>query len=230
MIILLYLLTPFIIRLKGKISKLQYFTLALICMLIGIILGMGTFQFEWGVNSLKYIGFFLIGDIMKNGINKDKCKTFIYSSIMIVSIIIVVILRKTEVIQGIRVLPMNIYSSVNPFITIASISLFGIINNLKNIRNNDLLIKGCVQFSKDSYWIYLIHALILELILKIDHIISKFNGQIILIILGSILCVILSWGTGNVMKKCYILFIQTNIYKEKGKDYNEKTCVFNHGS
>lgn len=163
MIIILYLIVPFIIKIKNLIGSKAYTAIGICGVLLGVIIGaFYKSDFEWGINSFKYIGYFILGDCIHSAfiINKSHRKAMCVLPVALAAFGGDGLLRIYEIKNNVKIFPMSLYSSVCPFIIVGTILIFIAFANMK-VKNNPLI----SSLAENSFWMYLVHALVLEIII-----------------------------------------------------------------
>ncbi|WP_255993635.1 acyltransferase [Clostridium perfringens] len=152
MLIGLYFVTPFIIEIKDKIGKVNFIILAIILLIIGFLT---TFigDLPWPIRFISYLGYFCLGDIIKNYCNKNfsyKIYLFIGISFLFLIFIFTNQIVKYNLLNN----KLYFYNYLNPLVIIASISIFKVFTSMKDLNCSKLI----SNISKHTFNIYMIHA------------------------------------------------------------------------
>lgn len=222
MIVILYLSVPFVIKLKEHISQRAYFLLMILTFVLGVaIAAYWESDFEWGVNSIKYFGFLLSGDIIYK--NKEKICMGLkrFGCVILAAMLLIVLalswLRCIEVRDNITLFPMSIFSSLNPIIIIFAVLVFISFTRMQLKCSHSKLRECIISFAKDSYWIYLLHAIIIELLVKVSGMFGGYSGirYVVLVLLISFVTVFITWllahAIANLYKKVLRMTCRSNI-------------------
>lgn len=202
-IIWLYVLTPVIIRIKNSINHVCYRNVAIIFLIVGCICDLTSthyFAFDLGF-SIHYLGYFLIGDVIKTKYedNKSRKKFYLYLFLSIIVLVILCPIYKIFYIKGMNSFTANfIQGNFNPLIVFSAIMFFSAFSNLTVKR----------QFSKLSeitLYIYLFHVIPCDIIFKICRylgIVDNINPNIVIVI-GTIFCFIVSLMLSKIWLKIW---------------------------
>ena len=210
MIIPVYLCVPFLIQLKTKYKK--YFSKFSIIFLIlcSISAITSTYNINWSIGmSCCYLGFFLIGNVIYEKFlvvhNKKKALAYICVCFAILGILYFMILYM-------GILPNNkdtldfLVNPYNPIIVVASILMFIGISMIK-IKIN------LIKISSQLMDIYMIHALVWDIMSRGIRKFFGINGNNIIIIPMSIIIVFIISLVLSYMYK----YIENIVYKKTKK-------------
>lgn len=157
MIIGLYLITPFLNYSIAALSRKTIWTIAVVLMLFGMLhhtynflLGNQPFFLIW---FMDYLGYFLLGYLMKDT-NKKIAPSLLIAIYIVCSGIIAVLNYYTTV----RFNNFYFYAYLTPFVILASLSIYQLFHQLE-LKDNLL-----AKVSHLTLGVYLIHAGILDLL------------------------------------------------------------------
>ncbi len=211
MLIEVYLLIPIVIRFKESISEKHYIKVAIIFMILASISGFTskrTLMYDIGYN-FNYIGYLMLGDILKTKYEKNKSnsKFIVFIILSIVFETIVIILRYNNVLLKINENDekYTLVGNFNPLISLATICIFIAFSNLN-------LNKDFTKLSSLTFYIYIFHAIILDLIaktFKLTHIINENTNSNFEMFYLTIIVFALSYIASKIW-----LFIWSKINKE----------------
>lgn len=187
MIMGIYFLVPFLIRIKEILPSKIYLILSIVWLLLGVI-NQTTCQYNISYsfgNIFSFLGYFLIGDILyskfKNRLNK---KTIILMILSIILLTAVTFMFRWK--TGIMLYDFNPYRSFfSPSIVLISICVFVIFLNL-NVK------RDLSKLSNKTYYIYLIHTFCYVMIFSIIKT-RLFINIVVTILLVSLLTFAISW-------------------------------------
>lgn len=169
MIIGIYLITPALINLKNEFGDNNTIKLGILFLILGFIVNIVIDDLFWMINFIIYIGYFLLGYIIKKYATKNNIKAL--KSFIIWFLSSLIIFGLTEIIIRNNFLDNRFfyfYEFLSPFVIIGSLGLFTFFTNMKTI-NLDLN-----KIAKHTFNIYIIHAGLVTLITIIIDI-TKFN-------------------------------------------------------
>lgn len=206
MVIGIYLLVPLILKIKNNIKFDQFKNLAWIYLIITAPGNLAScHDIKWSIGlSVSYLGYFMIGYIIKEEI-KDKQnnkKAISFITLGIITIFIDVFFKYiTQISTNISINSSSIIfeNNFNPFIMISSILIFKGFSYLKFNKNIENL-------SKLTYPIYLIHIFVLLIIDKITKKYMFIINPSILIPIKTLLVFVISMFISNIY-----LFIKDKI-------------------
>lgn len=165
----LFLLVPYLIKLKEKIQEKNFLIFGILMMLLGIIIlyiepWLKTFKINglifWNINYIKfiqYLGFFSLGYSLKN-IKLNKYIPLILA--LIGSLAIFIYVEKTR--------NLVIYEYTSPFVIFVAINLYILFNSLEINREFKVL-------SERTFQIYFLHAGIMMILIIILEKILKYS-------------------------------------------------------
>lgn len=188
MILTLFLVTPILAYIRGKLSREGYLTAGFLLLILSVIVGsFYSSEFEWGINSVKYIGYYILGDVFHNYYRpkKQMGKSAAFIGLSMLFFIAIACVRSYEITYDIQVFPMSIYSGSCPLIMGGAIALFIGVGFL-NIKSNPLIDK----LSRYSFWIYLIHALVIEFFVML---LNKFVVESCHTVTQSLILMLILW-------------------------------------
>jgi surface polysaccharide O-acyltransferase-like enzyme len=147
----LYLLVPWLIRLKERLSRRAYWGLAAAAMAGGIIANLFYVpQFAWGLLSLYYVGYLLWGDVLHTAAKGRSALFFLGGIIFLTAIFFI---KTVQVLDRADFLIWfgNVLDPLNALCAAASLLLFKGFCRLK--------FSCCVRnMANQAYNVYLIHA------------------------------------------------------------------------
>lgn len=186
MIIGLYFMTPFLIRIKNKIGEDRFLKLGYILIFLGIIIKR-IITLVWYNQFIIYIGYFILGySIRKKQTNSTKSYLFfIYFGI---SSLIIFFITELMVVNDLTN-PLYFYDYLSLFVIIGSIAMFSGFSSMKKINSYSLIEKLTIH----SFNIYVIHAGILYIFREITSKLEVDHHPIWYIPVVSILVFILSY-------------------------------------
>lgn len=189
MMIGMYLVTPFLIKLLNKINIKSKVALATVFLCIGFFMSISKNNIPWIFKFLEFIGCYISGGLIKNYYdnNKTNPKKFIYLSIL--SSLMVAILTELSVRRIIEIEDVLYWYKVsNPIVTFGGICLYIGFLNIKNLKLR------LDKIAVNSFNIYLIHVglwgafgVITQKIFKLDYSNPIIVGIYIPIAVGIIL-------------------------------------------
>ena len=207
----LYILTPFIIIVKKRITFRQYTICSLFMLIWAVVSQASSHQvlpYSIGV-VFAYISYFTVGDVIKNIVDKGNliCRTKIVSICLLLvsfaSALVTYFWRKGGHNYYISDAHTNFFS---PTIVIYSISVFILFNLLNTNRDYSKL-------SNKTYFIYLFHTIVLIAVSRlierigIDNVIVKIIFISLLTLIGAYIC-------GEVFRRLWFEFEKHGL-KEK---------------
>lgn len=151
MMIVLYCLVPVIIRIKKDISKKTFCKIAVVVMIVCVLNSGGAFlSIQWGIKSFAYLGYFLLGFVIKEKFQNRKNNVYGICMITLgfsIEILVSFLQYQSELkhMAGPAENPLNI------FIVVASALIF-IGFSMLEIGIN------CAGFASKTFLIYLFHA------------------------------------------------------------------------
>lgn len=192
----LYLLTPFIIRIKKALTKRQYEIMALFLMLWSIISqATTTYRFPYSIGVVvAFSSYFIIGNIVYENYKDKKINIKLLAVIGLASFASCFIWRFIG--HNNRMFVYEAYSNFfSPFIVIASICLFVIFTNIEINSNYS-------KYSKYTLYMYLFHTFVYQYLFRIIEQNMKINEllKIIILFVGT---VIISYLLSLVFDKLY---------------------------
>lgn len=167
MLIGVYVLAPVVYSFMQTVSEKQFEIVAFLFLVLSCISRWTTKKvtMNWDVGqSFEYLGFFMVGYVIKN---RTKYKGNKKSALLIILGLLFELsagfLEYHQVISGISSseLKYQILAPYSPFIVIASVLIFSGFANL-------YFDKGTYKFSLDTFYIYLFHGGVLDVIAKIS--------------------------------------------------------------
>lgn len=209
----LYALTPIIIRIKETISLKSYKIIAIILLILSIIGNLSSthvFTYDIG-NMVYYIGYFIIGDILKNeiGVKKSNKKFVLLFMLSFIPLLLLTPIHYYFAVKGMNSFTTNIIQgNFNPLIVISSILMFYSFSFL-DFRYE---FKKLPQY---SLYMYIFHVIPCDFIFKV----MKYLGYIDkfshfgLIILGTLFCFFISFIMSSLWLKIYVKI--TNMLNKK---------------
>lgn len=202
----LMLFVPLFRKIKRKLNDRQYFRLILALFVLGCAIGLlYRSDFEYGLNTMKYAGYFMLGDYIRT-IAKPKFKKYQVAAGVILSTIGIAIcgfMRLTEIKGDFSIFRgMSVYSSVSLVVIFISISLFISFAGADMFRKNEVI----DTLSKKTYFMYLWHPFVIEIlsIFLRNTAIFKYNYSAVLFILllvTSMFSFVLSWCTASIFNR-----------------------------
>lgn len=196
MLIGLYLSVPILVRVKCYIGEKKMFYLSFLLLGLGILINHTSNTF-WLFKWTEYIGYFTLGYTLriyhKNKQNVDPIKFIVIALISSLSIFFITEINvKVHFINDL----LYFYGNLTPLVIISSICLFIAFVNIKNISVNVDKIASC------TFYIYLVHAMILDIINRSKvGVLSAIVNPIIYIPIISILVFIISYGVSMLIKR-----------------------------
>lgn len=205
MILPLFLITPFIAYIRESIGE-GYLAFGILLIVIGITIGsLYSSEYEWGINSFKYIGYYVLGDVCHHCFcSKKRIRKAVFMiGVAMMFVAAITCIRIYEIVNRVQVFPMNIFSEANPFIIGGTIALF-VGFGLIRCNETNLISK----ISKQSWWIYLVHAFVIELLVKLLNMAGIWQCFSLmqlgfLTLLGFILSVVFSYIFSCICAWCY---------------------------
>lgn len=165
MIIGCYAVTPIALKIKNKIGLSRFEILAWILMIMGIIVEL-TCKLIWPLEFIKYLGYFFLGNTLKNRNAKKTINFRLPLFFSILTLFTLVILQELKLRNG--VLPnIDILVPLSPLVIVASLLMYVSFLNMKDINVD------CSRLAYNSFNIYLFHAGILSVI---DKFVNKILG------------------------------------------------------
>lgn len=208
----LMIITPLLRKIKQKLIDRQYFILILASFVLGCTIGLlYDSYFEYGLNTVKYVGYFMLGDYIRTIAkpNLKKYQLIIGMFLASIGILICVFVRLIEINGNFSIFRgMNVYSSVSPIVIFISVILFVSFSGATIFRESGVI----AVLSKKTYFMYLWHPFIIEILFIFlrNTAIFECNYSVVLFILliaTSILSFALSWCTTSI----YYIFKDNSI-------------------
>ena len=172
MIVGLYLLTPIVIRFKNSINKKYFSIISWIFLALSCISGFtSNHLLKWDIGfSFLYLGYFMIGYILKqkyeNENKQNNVKGIIFIILGILFQFINVPIQYNNAILGITKSEFTLVGNFNPIILISAVLLFIGFSNIK-------IKKDLSKLSDLTFYIYIFHAVIIDVFSKILILINK---------------------------------------------------------
>lgn len=162
MILGIYALVPFLVIVKEQISQKAWQFFSIFCLVISVILWKTTsFGTHWGLESIVYLGYFLVGDVIRSKFEHDKKRNL--NTNLIVGILILfgyALFREYAIRNGLQKFLFGYMGNFHPVVMIASVQIF--------IGFSRMHIKKDVSgFAKRTLYIYLIHAGVIDVLYNI---------------------------------------------------------------
>lgn len=161
MLIGLYLITPLLVRLRNSISAKEYTVIGIVLLLWGVLSqAVSDYKLPYAIGIIgAFLGYYIIGDILLNFFT-TKRKPIFYFLIALIMFSITWFIRFKGFTHYTYVTYRNFFS---PTICLASIAIFLMFKQLK-IQHNLSFLSGL------TFYIYIFHTWILNLIFKaFDH-------------------------------------------------------------
>lgn len=197
MMIVLYCLVPIIVRIRKDISNKIFNKVALIIMIVSTLSGWTTIRgggVHWGVKSFSYLGYFLLGVVVKE---KFQNKGNNIPAICMISLgfTMEILLSMVQYQRTIKDMGWDLLQPLNPLIAIISVVIYIGFSVLKVESNYTVL-------ASRTFLIYLIHAGVWDVIRRGVQRINPDYGYIIMPI--SVLVVLaVSFGLSIVYEKIW---------------------------
>lgn len=193
----LYLVTPILIKIKNEIGEKKFMKMAFIMLIFAIPTAKYSDLF-WTVKFMVYIPYYILGHSLKKFYREKYSFTLFFAGWAISSFLIFEI---TEIIvkKNLYQRTLYFYDNLSPLVIIAALSLYLMFLNIKKEIKIDFS-----SFAEKTFNIYLIHAAILEVVIrvpKITYTLSKSGSSIYVIPLLSILVLFLSYIVASLLKK-----------------------------
>lgn len=158
----LMLFTPLLRKIKQKLIDRQYFILISALFVLGCTIGLlYDSYFEYGLNTMKYVGYFMLGDYIRT-ITKPNLKKYqfvIGVSLASVGILICGFVRLIEINGDFSIFRgMSVYSSVSPIVIFIAVILFVSFAGATIFRKSVVI----AALSKKTYFMYLWHPFIIR--------------------------------------------------------------------
>ncbi len=168
MIIFIYLITPVLYSIKEKIGDVNFNKLGIILLVVSIPFALtSTHKFSYDIGfSIYYVGYYILGYTIKEKNHKKSNKNFIkYLTIALILLFINSFFRLYIINQGMNdeefQLPfIGNFSPISNFsvlVVIASILIYKAFANLSFEKN-------IINITKYSLYVYLMHALVLDVL------------------------------------------------------------------
>ncbi len=191
----LYLLTPFIIRIRETVSSKTY-KVTTIFMLVWACTSQATSSFtlpyDMGV-VFAFLSYFMAGDLIYTAAKGEKSCKIIWYSILIIILYVVTFVSRYN---GISYYLFNAFTNFfSPTIMIASLLVFKIFVSMDIKR-------GFEKLSKYTFYIYLFHTLVYTVVFKLCGNLLP-NNEIISILLVSIVTLLISLICAMVFDKVW---------------------------
>lgn len=199
----LMIITPLLRKIKQKLIDRQYLILISASFVLGCTIGLlYDSYFEYGLNTLKYVGYFMLGDYIRTIAkpNLKKYQIVMGVSLASVGILICGFVRLIEINGNFSIFRgMSVYSSVSPIVIFISVILFVSFSGATIFRKSGVI----VVLSKKTYFMYLWHPFIIEILFIFlrNTAIFKCNYSavlFILLIVTSVFSFALSWCTTSI--------------------------------
>lgn len=197
MMIFIYLLVPIIIRIKQDVGEKVFERIMQIFFFFAVLSGWtSTHLFSWDIGySFCYLAFFCLGYLIRRKESKSNVKAVIYIGISFIIGGIISLLRYKQAINGIpdNELNFGLVDAFNPLVVIMSISVFCGFSKL-NVK------KDLKKFSSNTFFVYLLHAGIWDIVSKAIKIFLPHKSINIIIPFAIILVWTISFLFANVYR------------------------------
>lgn len=179
MIIFIYLLTPFIIKYKNKVGEKIFLYTAIAILITEMIVSyMLEYNIFWLYKFLIYLGYYMIGYSVGNRVELLKSlskKKLIYLYIGM-SFLIFLLTQLSIMNKEIGYEKLKYYEIMNPLVVVAAISVYLLFLKIDMKKNK------FINFIKDNlFQIYLLHALIIDLLNGVKKILKRDDMAILMI-------------------------------------------------
>ncbi|MGL5417694.1 MAG: acyltransferase [Clostridium sp.] len=189
LLVLLYILTPFIVDIKNKISNKGFRNLSIIILILGVICEFARMKIGFLNIPLYYpvefLGYFLIGKVIKDKkIENSKCFLILFITALVVGAGLSIYFKNLE-----NPIFMYFHTSLNPPVLIGSISLYTFFCNMS--------IRECIliKIAKYTFGIYGLHFMIVLILGNILAIENVLIGTLVIAIasflISLIICIVL---------------------------------------
>ena len=201
MIVGIYLVVPILIRIKETLDFDVWKKIAIASLIVSVILwSTSSFKVHWGLEGIVYLGYFLMGDVLKTYYDNYKEKK---TTGMLVAGILVLILyffiREYFVRNDMQQYLFASMGNFHPIVMVASVLIFAGFSNLK-VKGNWHII------AEKSFYMYLLHAGIIDISYMVLP--DRWNPALFIPVMV-IVTFILSYGISGVVmsiwKRCYEL-------------------------
>lgn len=189
MLIGLYFAVPIIIRAKREVNfkclEKVAWGLLVLCMCSYIT---STHRLKWDIGfSMCFVGYFLLGYVIRKKymVEKSKVRCIVCIGVGMFTNILISILRMQELQKGNT--GDEFVGEYAPLVVVMSVSLFIGIANLKMKCNS-------LKVARNTFYVYLLHALVLELVASVFTVTKEISIILITILvfalsyLGAIVC------------------------------------------
>ena len=179
----LYLLTPFIIKLKSQLNEKTYIIASSFILLWAVrsqAVSNQSAAYAMGV-VFAFLGYYLVGDIILNYVNLQH-KPFFYYTAAGIMFVLTFIAR----FMGATYYLSNAYTNFfSPFITIASLCIFAAVKN-SNVKKNWSWLAG------KTFYIYIFHTIVYTYIFDVFESLGIVGSEIVRIFIISALTFLIS--------------------------------------
>lgn len=153
MMIGMFAFTPFLIRIKEKLSEQQFLVLGYVLLGSGMMISV-LFNVIWFLLFIEYSGYFILGYVFKKTIVSDQKNTGIFILISLVSALLVATLTFLNIREGLIDDKLYFYGNLSPYVVIGSLSTFIVFIKLKKLKFD------FAYLASHSSTIYFVHAAI----------------------------------------------------------------------
>lgn len=158
MLVGIYLLVPILVRIKEALDYNVWKIIAIGSLISSVILwATSSFKVHWGLEGILYLGYFLMGDVLKTFYNKHKEKKSVGK--LLTGFFILVLycfIREYLMRNGIQQYLYAFMGNFHPIVMIASVLIFTGFASLK-IKGN------WSKVAEKSFYMYLLHAGIIDI-------------------------------------------------------------------
>lgn len=157
----IYLLIPFVLKIKNSISEKAFGMISLIYFVVAVLSGWtSSFRLEWGIGKVAcYLGFVLVGYQLRNICSvKNNLQGILLVIAGFLSQLLLVYVQYRHILGGITEEneKFSLTSYFNPVVAFASVLIFAGFSklNIKNCRLGNL--------PKLTFYIYILHMLVID--------------------------------------------------------------------
>lgn len=198
MIIGLYLITPFLIKIRQSIGDKKFEFCGWIFMIIGMLINIPNITIIWPLQFVIYLGYFILGYSLNNRVKIFKGSYKIYLIVSIIISIVIFILTEFNIRYGLLENKFYFLTPLSPFVVVSSLLLYISFIKIDFIKYDFSLL------SQQTFYIYLFHAVVISVIDFIANIFIKNINPIwyipMLVIVVFIISYLLALITNNVIK------------------------------
>lgn len=198
MIVPLYLLTPFLIMIKNSVTERGWYIAAMIMMAYSILVSY-TCSLSWILRFAEWIGYFMMGDVISDWGNK-RVDLKISRHPLICICLAYLMLFMYWLTHTYRTMRLSGPGFLSPFNVVPALLLFLGFTYLQINENMAVQL-----LSRYSFYIYLIHPFLCEILMQTFGRILKWFPPVwfILILVPSItaLCIFIKWSFDAVVKR-----------------------------